>query len=210
LPLAIETASTQVNNKTLSEAIMKQAVPAICLLLLLIVLAPACGGGGGGSSGGVIDPPDPLLADFSPANSNPGPNTVSMSRRSATGNPVTINVNVTDTDNIFGASFDVVYPDSLAEYTGYAAGDLLEEGGHSPFYNVTETSPGRIVVVASRTGSVPAVDVTGTRVLIRLAFRLTREGSGLVVFENANLSDDQLPPQNLTGIDWDGGTLLGT
>lgn len=184
------------------------------LSLLAVIILTACGGGGGD---GDAVPPDPtgggsslIGAGFTGAVANPGANTVSMSRRSVSGNMVTVNVNVTDTNDVYGASFDVTYDSSFADYVSWTGGTLLEEGGHSPYYNVYEATPGRIVVVASRSGSVPAVDVTGTTVLIRLTFRVNSTGASAVGFENAHLSNASVPPDNLIGITWEGGDLTGT
>jgi hypothetical protein len=185
----------------------------LCLATLVLVFLTACGGGGGDSSGGVLDPGGGstlIAADFTADAPAPASGTVSAARSSASGNLITLNVNVTDTDDIYAASFDVVYDPARVDYTGWSAGTVLESGGHSPRYDVQDNGQGRLVVVAQRMGNVPAVDVGGTAPLIRLSFRINQTGTSRLDFENANLSDDGVPPQNLPGITWAGGILIGT
>jgi hypothetical protein len=187
----------------------------ICLGAIVLVFLTACGGGGGGgsTSGGVVDPGGGstlIGGDFTADNPSPGANTTAMARRSVSGNLVTVSVNITDTSDIYAASFDVVYDGTRVDYTGWAAGTVLETGGHSPIYDIQDNGAGRLVVVAQRVGNVPTVDVVGTGLLIRLNFRVTQTGTSRLDFENANLSDNQIPPQNLPSITWSGGVLSGT
>lgn len=178
--------------------------------LLIVVFVTACGGGGGGdATGGVIGGGSTRVsAAFSADTPSGDSDTVATSEQNASGNLVTVNVNVVNTDNVYGASFDVVYDADMADFVEHAAGEILERGGNSPFYQVQEVSPGRLVVVATRTGSVAPVDVTGTDTLIQLTFRVTSAASGRLDFENANISDEQ--PQNVSIQEWAGGTLSGT
>jgi len=176
------------------------------LLLGLTVLCLACGGGGGtdevvGSGGGSST----LTLAFTPTQPSPGPNTVSAARQSSSGNTVTLAVNVTDTNNIYGAAFDLVFDPSVAQFVSWSAGSLLETGGQSVNYIVDQPSSSRLVVGISRTGNAPTVNASGTQPLVRLTFRAIQTGSGALAFQNAALVDNQ--PADLPGISWAGGTL---
>jgi hypothetical protein len=190
---------------------MELTMPRLCSGLI-IGLAAALAACGGGSSGGAIDGPDGgstnLSASFSPAEPNPGTDTVSMGQPAASGSLVTIKVLVTDTGGIYGAAFDLTYDPSLVRFENWHAGSFLEQGGHSPAYQVDATRAGRLVVGVARQGSVGSVDASGSRTLIELTFRAREAGTSQIAFQNATLFDDQLTPQGLSGIVWQGGTVI--
>lgn len=183
---------------------MKQRIR--LFLLVSVVLSVACGGGGseaviggGGGSGN-------LSASFTPNNANPGPNSVTLGQLSASGNLVTLRVDVTDTQSVYAAGFEIVYDAAVAEFVNWSAGSFLESGGTAVNYVVAENSAGRVVVSASRTGSSGTVDASGSQMVIQLVFRATAAGSGSFSFDLPFLQDDQL--QDLAGINWQGGTLV--
>ncbi len=173
------------------------------LLLVLVTASLACGGGGG-SDGGMTGGTG-VAGTFSPAQANPGPDTVSMGQQSASGNLVTVAVNLTDTASVYGALFDMTYPASFVEYVSWSPGTVLEAGGQQVNYIVDAPTSGRLVISASRLGAAPETNVTGTETLIRITFRVTRVGSGSVGFENSAIVDEQL--QDLPIQLWAGGTL---
>lgn len=151
-----------------------------------------------------------LNGGFAPQEPNPGPDTTAMDLGSATGDLVTVRVEVTDTDGVYAAAFDVTYDPSMASYVAFTPGSLLEQAGHSPTYQVNASSPGRVVVGVSRNGNVPAVDAMGTNNhLISLTFRVRQAGSAPLTFGSPALYDGQAPPQPLSGIQWFGGSLTG-
>jgi len=149
-------------------------------------------------------------ADFTPDVANPGSETVSMQRGSTSGNLATADISVTGVDNLYAASFDVVYDPAKVDFIRYSAGTILEAGGHTPHYDVQDNGHGRLVVVAQRLGDVPGVDVAATQAVIRLTFRVGEVGVSRLDFENTNLVDDQIPPQGIAGITWSGGVLSGS
>jgi hypothetical protein len=187
--------------------VMKRTI--LSLSAIVLIFLTACGGGGGAEVTNPGGGSTLVGADFTPDNNNPGSGTASMQKRSASSNLATVNVGITGVDNLYAASFDVVYDPAKVEYSGYSAGTILESGGHTPRYDVQDTGQGRLVVVAQRIGAVPGVDVTSTQPLIRLTFRVSEIGVSRLDFENANLTDDQIPPQNIAGISWSGGTISG-
>ena len=179
-----------------------------------VCLAIAVSCGGGGTSGSPI-PEDPggstnLAGGFTPEEANPGDGTVAMALGAASGNLVTIEVNVTGVDNLFSADFNVTYDPQRAEFVNWSAGTILETGGNSPSYFLTATQPGTITVGATRTGGGSGgVDVGSSQTLIHLVFRVTEVGSSTLAFEQAALLDAQDLPQQIPGLSWYGGTLTG-
>ena len=168
------------------------------LFVILLVVAPGCGG----SSGGGMIPA--LTASFVAGNPIPGTDTVSMARASLNGDEVTLSVNVTGTNDVYSAAFDVVFNPPTVVFVGHAPGNLLEDGGNAPTYQAVAQA-GRVVVGASRVGSVPGANAVGSRPLINLTFRVTRVGNVQVTLENAALLDQNLNP--IPAINWSGGTL---
>ena len=120
------------------------------IVLAALVLAPGCGGGGGEESatGGS---PTTLAAAFLADQFTPGANTVSMSQGNRSGDTVTVKVNLTDTNAVFGVAFDVAFDDTKVTYLGFTKGTALESGGNTPNYTVDGTAqPGRVIVGVSR------------------------------------------------------------
>jgi hypothetical protein len=183
---------------------MKNAM--IALMVLSVAAAVACGGGsssdsvihsGGGST----------TVGFQPAQPAPGSNTISMESGAPAGDAVSLEVIITETEDVYGASFRVQFDPALASFLGWHHGTLLERGGHAPTYTINQVVPGEIVVGVSRNGNVPPVNATGSEPLVILDFRMTRAGTSDVSFSAAELYDGSLPPQRIPGVAWFGGTL---
>lgn len=181
----------------------------LALVVLGLFAMVACGGGGGGGDDVTRGGSSNILAGFSAAMPNPGPDTVSLTEQSAAGDLVTVRVRVTDSSDIYGAAFDLAYDASEMEYVSWTAGTLLEQGGQSPNYTVQASQPGRVVVGVSRIGNVGGASTTGNRPIIHIVFRVTRLGDTTVFVQNGSLSDNQLPPQDIPGISWFGGYATG-
>ena len=113
-------------------------------------------------------------------------------------------MNVTETLDVFGATFDVVYDAGKAEYRNWSAGEVLESGGHQVSYLVNGDQPGRIVVSATRPKGDSGADISGTKVLVNLTLRVTQAGNSQVGFQNADLTDPQDPPLPINGISFSG------
>jgi len=181
---------------------------AVLLVLTILALgAVACGSGGG--SGGGPGTPSGLSAGFTPDQPNPGSDTVSSAEGSSSGELVTVEITLTDTNDVYGASFDLTYDADAADFVGWDNGNMFEQGSHSPIYTVNEVANGQIVIVVTRQGSPPtaAVDASGTRTIIELTFRLEEAGSTNVQFQSNAILDDQPLPQPLTGMSWFAGSL---
>lgn len=176
----------------------------------LTVLCLACGGGGGGDgdpsvsvtgSGGGGSTIFPL--NFIGDQPNPGPDTVSASRSSGSGNTVLVAVDVTDTNNLFGAGFDVVFDPTVVRFTRSIPGNALDSGSGSPAPIVNEPRAGLLVVSVSSDGG--EVDVTGTRPLVLLEFQSLQAGASALTLRNGTL--ENASQQLLPGISWFGGAF---
>jgi hypothetical protein len=131
----------------------------------------ACGGGGGNDTASGI-----LTARFTADDPTPPAASVSMQAGSASATDFAVRIAVTDTNDVYGAAFDITYPPALISYQSFdSAGSFLRDGG------VTNTSlnftvdavstPGRVIVAATRLGPLSGVNVAGTRDLLVLRFR---------------------------------------
>lgn len=178
-------------------------------LLLTLVTAPACGGGGGASSDpGPGNSPTPVSASFVAAQPTPGANTVAMLQAAKSNDVVSVWVTLTNTSNVFGVAFDVVYDDTQVTYLGYTPGVALEAGGGIPNYTVSGSNPGRVVVGIARTNGT-STNIAATRAVITLQFRVKQAGTSEVGLESGVVTNAQQPPTELPGISWYAGALTG-
>jgi len=182
-------------------------------LLGLLVLAStlACGGGGdSGTDRGVFNDSggsNNLAGDMTPDESNPGSGDVSVETSGTSGNLVTVAFTVTDTVDVYGAAFDVVFDPSMIEFASWSPGRLLEHSGETASYQISSAVTGSVVVGASRQGSTTGANASGTERLVELTFRTIAAGSSTLTFQNSVLLNSQSPPQNIAGISWHGGTF---
>jgi len=174
-------------------------------LLLALVTAPACGGGGGSSDPG--GSPTPVSASFVPEQPTPGPGTVAMAQGTVNNDVVTVNVTLTDTNGVYGAAFDVVFDDFHTVFLGFTPGTAFEQGGNSTNYTVNgANNPGRIVIAVSRTGAT-TTNVSGTKTVLGLQFRVKQAGVYPVQIQNSVVYDGQPTPQPIPGIAWFAGAV---
>jgi len=182
------------------------------LLTILLILATAasvsCGGGGdsapGGGGGTTI-----YSGSFTPDNANPGANTVSVAGSGNT-NIVTLWINVSGTNDVSGAAFDVNFDPTMVQYAGWSPGQLLEQGNHQVTYQLNSQQSGRVIVGVSRTTAGTGANATVATPIIVLQFRVTRAGSSSLGFENADLLNSANPPVAKSGISFSGGTLTAS
>jgi hypothetical protein len=142
----------------------------------------------------------------------PGNNLVSMALVANTGDEVTVGVQVSGTSGLYGAGFNVAYDATNVAFMRWSSGGLLETGGNTVNYIVSDKpSLGVVVVNATRVGSEPAINVTGTKTLINLRFQVLSTGSFPIAFaDGAKLYDAQIPSQPIPNISWYGGFLQGS
>jgi len=174
---------------------------ALCLALPLC----ACSGSGDEAPISTGGPSSSLVASFTAARPNPDTLDVRMTAGGGSGDQLTVDVEIVDTQGVYGAGFELIYDTSVADYLGHSAGTLLEQGGISVNYTVIEATPGRVLVSASRTGAVSGANATGPMPVIRLNFRAEQLGTSDFRFDLPFLVDGNL--QDLTGIDWFGGVF---
>lgn len=178
------------------------------VVLLALVTAPACGGGGG-SSAAPGGSPSPLAAAFVADQPAPGPNTAAMAQGGQSNDVVTVNVTLTNTSGVYATAFEVAFDNAHTVYLGFTHGIVFEQGGVGPNYTVDGTSnPGRIVVGISRTVA-SATNVSGTKTVVGLQFRVKQAGVYPVTILNAVVYDSQIPPQPIPGIAWFAGAVSG-
>ena len=184
---------------------MRRSLVPIAAILLLT----ACGGGGSRDAiPSDINTSTALAGSFSAASASPGPDEVAMAAGAGgDGSLVDVRVDVVDVADVFGASFDVTYDAQAATFVNWSAGTLLESGGVSVQYQVSNVTPGRVVVGASRSGTAAGADASGAVAVVHLFFRVRAPGTSDLGFENADLLDGQSPPQDIPGLVWSGGTL---
>ena len=180
----------------------------ILVLVVFAIAATACSSGSGD---------DPIItpgfgASFLAEEPNPGNETVSAHEGATIGSQVTVEIRVTGTNDIYGATFDLIFDPSMVNYVDFTEGSLLEQGGQSPDYVVQQPQSGQLIVTVTRQGNVPGVDVapSDTVTLIGLIFEVIQEGSSVVFFTASELLDDQPSPQPIPNLDWFGGALTGT
>ncbi len=180
------------------------------LIATLAVLELACGGG---SSNKVIEGgPSPLNASFAPAAFTPGPNLVRMAQKSASHDQVTISVEISDTNGLYGVGFNVAYDPNRVAFVGWYSGGLLEQGGNQVGVIVSDKpSLGVVVVNLTRMGNEPTVNVGTAATLVNLTFRVVTQGTSELSFESgATLYDGQIPPQPIPSSTWYGGSIQGS
>jgi len=182
------------------------------VLALAVVAVAWTGCGSGGSDDG--NPSDggssTVAASFVADEPAPAAGDVTLQEGSKSANTVSVLVNVTGVNDVYGASFDVEFDPTKVEYVGHSAGNVLESGSHKPQYLVGGSpGNGRIVVFASRVGAVAGVDVAGTGTLMRLSFRVKAEGSFPMAIEVPALLNDAATPTPITGLTWHAGSAVG-
>jgi hypothetical protein len=178
------------------------------LVTLGMVCATLACGGGNGAESVVPTDDESVTATFVPSGGNQQANSMAMTLGGASGDEVTVAFNLTDTPGVYGAAFRVTFDPARVEFEGFAPGSVLEAGGHHPTYQVQAAGAGAVDVGVSRNGNVPAVDVNGTKTLIRLMFRVTEAGTTPLAFSAPTLYDGGLPPQPIANVTWSAGSLL--
>jgi hypothetical protein len=134
-----------------------------------------------------------------------------MAQGARTNDVVTINVTLTDVSGAYATAFEVVFDDTHTAYLGFAHGSVFEQGGNVPNYTVNvsgATNPGRLIVGVSRTGST-ATNVSGTKTVVGLQFRVKQAGVYPLTIQNAVVYDSQSTPQPIPGIAWFAGAVTG-
>lgn len=178
----------------------------IALLLPLILFGlPGCS-----SDSSPTDPPPPPPQDpeitFTPANGNPGSNTVSLQLNATTGNRLDLDIRLTSVNNVSSMAFDLTFNPSVLSYVMFSEGTFFNQDGESISVLVEENPAGRLIVGVARLGDVGGV--SGTGVALTLTFNGAGNGNSTLGFENSSLLDPDL--NALDGIQWFGGSASVT
>ena len=188
--------------------------------LLGCALSLSCGGGDKMTSTG-------LAATFTPASVPPPAGSVTLQAGQVSGDTFQVRVAATDIYDFFGAAFSVTYQNTIADpatsslsvlmvtFTGMnSAGSFLRETGVATDFRVdSTTTPGMLVIVATRLQQSPpisGVNVVGTRDLLTLTFRVRRAttGSSIAFAAPQEVCDSRGPVCTPIGVTWSGGTVV--
>ena len=182
---------------------------ATLLAIASVLTAVACTSGGGQGAVGGPGPGTGFSLNFSPDQPNPSTLTVSTAEESSSNDLITIRVDVTATNDVFAALFEVSHPSPQVEFVSWSAGSLLESGGQQVAYFVDESQAGLVAVDIARLGG-NGVSVGSTPVpVIFLTYRVGQPGTYGLSFQNQQLLDDGPPqPQVIGGMNWFEGTIL--
>jgi len=193
-----------------------QRLVCFSIVLVLGALMPACGGGGSDNGGGNMGA---LVATFTPAAT---PGTMSMAA-STSGASFSIQVQVTDVNDFYGAGFHVTFNPASAQFVGFSSSGTVLPGtpGTTLSFNAVLDSPGDVKAYGWITDPAqPAgVDVVGTATLMTLNFTATAATSNnpfgfgtmadrvvkVCPTQGGSCSDMTEPP-----LTWSGGTMTAS
>ncbi len=173
----------------------------IALLLPLVLF----GLSGCSSDSGPTDPPPPPPADpeisYTPDNSSPGTNTVSLQLNNTSGNRLDLDVRLTSVDNVASMAFDLTFNPAVLSYVSFTEGEFFSQDGEPVSVLVDENPTGRLIVGVARLGNVGGVN--GTGISLTLTFNGVSNGGSFLNFEGSSLLDPDL--NAISGVQWFGG-----
>lgn len=144
---------------------------ALAAIAMLALGTTACGGNDNNPA-----PPGPV-ASFIPGTATSA--SIAQLAGSSSGTTFTIKISATDIPDFFGAAFRIqVDPDFVAYQGLTSTGSFLRDGGvtNLDFRADATTVPGQVIVNATRVqnsgGTIPGVNVVGTRELVSVTFRV--------------------------------------
>ncbi len=144
---------------------------------------------------------------FYPDATDPGTNTVSLSRIDSDPDELVIAIDANDITSgpIHSVAFDMTFDPALFKYRTYEIGEFMERAGAVSYMISTDSqNPGRLIVGVSLLGAQNAV--SGSGVFLYLHFEPLTFGSCSLLFENASVRDGSgFGGKPLTGISWYGG-----
>lgn len=187
----------------------------LLLSIALALAASGCGGGGGGNDGGVVGP---QTASFAAADPTPPADSISLQQGTRAGLVVNVLVSATDVADFFGAGFRLTYDPSFVRFeSSSSTTSFLRD---APFdgplaelqFLVDSSTPGVLNVAATRqqnqAGNAPGVDVSGTRTLLSLQFRLLLDAAGSPVTLPAQQREARDSQGNALALTWHAGSFF--
>ena len=181
--------------------------PLVFFLLLPLVLF---GLAGCSSDSSPTEPPPPPADDpeitFTPANGNPGSNTVSLQLNATNANRLDLDIRLTSVDNVSSMACDLTFNPSVLSYVTFTDGTFFSSDGEPVSILVDENPAGRLIIGVARLGDVGGV--SGTGVALTLTFNGAGNGNSTLGFENSSLLDPDL--NAVDGVQWFGGSASVT
>ena len=123
-------------------------------------------------------------------NASPPAASVAVQCADVTTTRVTVDVVITDSppaEEIVSAVLDLSFSRTVASFESCAAGDAL--GAPADVVVICNASGGELLVGVTRQGLSPGVQVSGTRTLVRLTFKIRSLGAGSLDFLAVNQED---------------------
>jgi len=178
----------------------------ILLQCFLFAASLGCSGGGSGMSSSGGGSGTGLVASFVADVTSPTAGEVTLAQGAISGDTFTVEVRLTGISAVRSAEFDLLYDASQLEFVDDTPGTALETSGLPVIYVAGTNVPGVVTVAADIAGP-STVNVSGTRPLIGLVFRLRRSGSSRLDFQGPQLRDGASQSINSN---WFGGSANGS
>jgi len=171
-----------------------------------VLALAACGGGGGGGGGTPPTAPMPRFS-FTPAGAAGAGSLALTTGSGSTSSQLRLDLVATEAVDLYGVSFDLVFPTQTVRFDAASEGVFLSAaGGVATSFQVFESEPGRLVVGLSRLGGVAGIAGSGT--LLTLQFGPVAAGSGALAFEDARAFDSD--GDEISAARFVGGTVTYT
>ncbi|MFH1962654.1 MAG: cohesin domain-containing protein [bacterium] len=114
--------------------------------------------------------------------------------------PFTMNINIEDVADLYGASLDLVFDSSKLMVVKVEEGDFLKQAAASTsFLNKIDNEQGRVIIGMSRLGQVSGVNGTGT--LVSITMKAKASGTAALRLTNIALKNSTLDTIPATIID---------
>lgn len=155
-------------------------------LAVLVVVGSACGGGGGGG-GGPTQPPLPTLV-YTPAAAAANGSVALVRANGADPTTLVLEVRVREVAGLYGAAFDLTFPETILRFDVASEGTFLSAGGAATAFQVAPAGAGRLVVGISRLGNTAGV-ASGEGLLLTLRFTAIAAGTGNLAFSANRVYD---------------------
>ncbi|MBU1110636.1 cohesin domain-containing protein, partial [Patescibacteria group bacterium] len=102
--------------------------------------------------------------------------------------PVFVDINIANTQNLYGFQFELTYNAAVLEYINLVRGSFLGSSDDIYWVGLDTSTPGEINNIAA-TRTTPGVTVSGSGTLVSLEFRAIAGGASEVEIGNLKLSD---------------------
>jgi cohesin domain-containing protein len=165
------------------------------VIAALVLGVDACGGAGGGGGRSPTDPgpgPTPTATPSPTPNPSPtptptpggsitftaasaGPGIVLAQGAGTTSSSLTVDVRAASVTGLYGIAFDLDYPTAIVHGQSATLGTFLGTSSQVSM-QITETTPGHVVIGISRLGTLPGVN--GSGIIASFVFTPVANGTG--------------------------------